>query len=185
VSLLQRHTERADRARRAAAAALAGGDGTDSIGRKDKTDGTGVINEVDAINETDASDGAGVTDATGASGLPASDATGHVSIVTGRPASEWWAAAGAEGKIPVGGRFSIGGQRHFYLETHAAHAAPVEGGGLRVTCGHQNPTLTQVRRRLQGSGGGGKFLFGRGGCSQGSGNRCSQRFMGVGCGNAP
>eukprot|EP00962_Isochrysis_galbana_P012683 scaffold3598_cov73-Isochrysis_galbana.AAC.1 len=118
LSLLQQQTEMAHR-RAARAVAPAGGD------------------------ETDGTDGTDGTDATGGSGLPVTDEAGHASIVVGRPVSEWWGAAEAEGKMLVEGSFGIGGQRHFYLETHAAHAAPVEGGGLRVTCGHQNPALTQ------------------------------------------
>ena len=76
------------------------------------------------------------------------DNTAHNSIVIGRPVSAWWPAARSEGKIAVEGTFSIGGQRHFYLETNTANAVPVEGGGMQITCGHQNPTLTQVTRLL-------------------------------------
>ena len=37
----------------------------------------------------------------------------------------------------------MGGQKHFFLETHAAVAVPTEDGKMVVTCGTQAPTLTQ------------------------------------------
>jgi len=75
---------------------------------------------------------------------PVEEDAHHTSIVVGRTAAAWWPSAAAEGKIPVEGSFSMGGQRHFYLETNTAHAVPTEDGGLVLTCGHQSPSRTQV-----------------------------------------
>ena len=44
----------------------------------------------------------------------------------------------------LSGESTLGGQKHFYMETNAAVAEPTEAGGMVVTCGHQNPGLTQA-----------------------------------------
>ena len=43
----------------------------------------------------------------------------------------------------LGGRFSIGGQEHFYLEGQAALAIPGEAGGMHVYSSTQDPTEVQ------------------------------------------
>jgi xanthine dehydrogenase molybdopterin-binding subunit B len=45
----------------------------------------------------------------------------------------------------VQGTVGLGGQKHFFLETHAAHSAPDEGQRLRITCGTQYPQYTQQK----------------------------------------
>ena len=68
----------------------------------------------------------------------------HWQVVAGRTPSEWRAAAEqAAGATVLSGEVSLGGQKHFYLETHTAYAEPQEDGKIVVTCGNQNPTLTQ------------------------------------------
>jgi xanthine dehydrogenase large subunit len=42
------------------------------------------------------------------------------------------------------GRFSLGGQEHFYLEGQIAYAMPVEDGGVRVHCSTQHPSEMQA-----------------------------------------
>lgn len=46
----------------------------------------------------------------------------------------------------VEGEISMGGQEHFYLETHASLAVPRgEDGEMELFVSTQNPTETQVR----------------------------------------
>ena len=46
----------------------------------------------------------------------------------------------------VNGEFFMGGQEHFYLETHACVVRPTgEDGELEVFCSSQSPTSLQVR----------------------------------------
>lgn len=44
----------------------------------------------------------------------------------------------------LNGRFSLGGQEHFYLEGQIAYAMPVEDGGVRVHCSTQHPSEMQA-----------------------------------------
>ena len=44
----------------------------------------------------------------------------------------------------LSGRFSLGGQEHFYLEGHIAYATPVENAGIRVHCSTQHPSEMQA-----------------------------------------
>ncbi|NBS98506.1 MAG: xanthine dehydrogenase molybdopterin binding subunit, partial [Betaproteobacteria bacterium] len=44
----------------------------------------------------------------------------------------------------LSGRFSLGGQEHFYLEGHIAYATPVEDAGIRVHCSTQHPSEMQA-----------------------------------------
>ena len=64
-------------------------------------------------------------------------------VLQGRRPPEWAAAAAAEGKRVLSGRFNIGGQKHFYMETHACVATPAEDGKLVLVCGTQSPQKTQ------------------------------------------
>jgi xanthine dehydrogenase large subunit len=49
----------------------------------------------------------------------------------------------AECDIIIEGRAESGGQEHLYLETQAAFAVPVEGGGVKVISSTQSPTAVQ------------------------------------------
>ena len=49
----------------------------------------------------------------------------------------------AECDIIVEGRTESGGQEHLYLETQAAYAVPVEGGGVKIVSSTQSPTAVQ------------------------------------------
>lgn len=51
--------------------------------------------------------------------------------------------AWADCAVVVSGRADSGAQEHVYLETQAALAIPVEGGGMRVLSATQSPTATQ------------------------------------------
>lgn len=44
----------------------------------------------------------------------------------------------------LSGRFSLGGQEHFYLEGQIAYATPVEDAGIRVHCSTQHPSEMQA-----------------------------------------
>ncbi|RKH46627.1 xanthine dehydrogenase molybdopterin binding subunit [Corallococcus sicarius] len=44
----------------------------------------------------------------------------------------------------LGGQFEMGGQEHFYLETHAAFAEPGEDGDVTVTSSTQHPSEVQA-----------------------------------------
>lgn len=50
----------------------------------------------------------------------------------------------AEGEKVIEGEVRIGGQEHFYLETHACIVIPGEGEELEVICGTQNVNDIQV-----------------------------------------
>ena len=68
----------------------------------------------------------------------------HWQVVAGRTPAEWRTAAKqATGATVLSGEVSLGGQKHFYLETHTAYAEPQEDGKIVVTCANQNPSLTQ------------------------------------------
>ncbi|KAF0130144.1 MAG: xanthine dehydrogenase large subunit [Bacteroidetes bacterium] len=43
----------------------------------------------------------------------------------------------------LGGQISLGGQEHWYLETHAAYCVPSENGSMSVFASSQNPTEVQ------------------------------------------
>ena len=43
----------------------------------------------------------------------------------------------------ISGRFSVGGQEHFYLEGQISYAAPTENDGMRLWCSTQHPTEMQ------------------------------------------
>ena len=53
------------------------------------------------------------------------------------------AAALASAPHRLQGRFSLGGQEHFYLEGQVSYAIPQEDGGLRVFCSTQHPSEMQ------------------------------------------
>ncbi len=44
----------------------------------------------------------------------------------------------------IEGEAEIGGQLHFYMETHASLAVPKDGEELEVYCSTQSPTSVQV-----------------------------------------
>ena len=44
----------------------------------------------------------------------------------------------------VEGELEIGGQLHFYMETHRCLVVPRDTGELEIFAGAQNPTLAQV-----------------------------------------
>ncbi|XP_067942765.1 xanthine dehydrogenase/oxidase-like [Watersipora subatra] len=44
----------------------------------------------------------------------------------------------------INGEIKIGGQEHFYLETHACLCIPQENGEMEVFCSTQNPKLSQI-----------------------------------------
>jgi xanthine dehydrogenase molybdopterin binding subunit/xanthine dehydrogenase small subunit len=50
----------------------------------------------------------------------------------------------ATAPITLEGEFELGGQEHFYLETHAAWAEPGEDGSVRVTSSTQHPSEVQT-----------------------------------------
>ncbi len=52
-------------------------------------------------------------------------------------------AALSQAPITLSGEFEIGGQEHFYLETHAAWAEPGEGGTMKVVSSTQHPSEVQ------------------------------------------
>ncbi|HEY0794045.1 MAG TPA: xanthine dehydrogenase molybdopterin binding subunit [Chthoniobacterales bacterium] len=54
------------------------------------------------------------------------------------------AAALAAAPRQLGGELEIGGQDHFYLETHAALAEPGEDGAMRVVSSTQHPSEVQL-----------------------------------------
>ena len=68
----------------------------------------------------------------------------HWGFLHGRHPAVWHETAATEGKALLHGTFSAGGQKHFFMETHATIAAPGEDGTMVVTCGMQAPTLTQA-----------------------------------------
>jgi xanthine dehydrogenase large subunit len=53
------------------------------------------------------------------------------------------AAALARAPRRLQGRFSLGGQEHFYLEGQVSYAIPQEDGGLQVHCSTQHPSEMQ------------------------------------------
>jgi xanthine dehydrogenase molybdopterin binding subunit/xanthine dehydrogenase small subunit len=55
-----------------------------------------------------------------------------------------WEGALAQAPLRLDGEFSIGGQEHFYLETHAAWAEAGEGGAVFVSSSTQHPTEIQA-----------------------------------------
>ena len=84
---------------------------------------------------------------TSASSSSSSSADGDGSIVAGVEAScgdveSVLANASTDGLTTVAGRLTLGGQKHFYMETIAAVAVPDEDRRVTVTCG------TQVREDL-------------------------------------
>jgi xanthine dehydrogenase molybdopterin binding subunit/xanthine dehydrogenase small subunit len=50
----------------------------------------------------------------------------------------------AGGALTLEGEFELGGQEHFYLETHAAWAEPGEDGAMLVTSSTQHPSEVQM-----------------------------------------
>lgn len=54
-----------------------------------------------------------------------------------------YAKALADAPLRLQGETEIGGQDHFYLETHVALALPVDGGGLHIHSSTQHPTEVQ------------------------------------------
>ena len=44
----------------------------------------------------------------------------------------------------VEGELEMGGQLHFYMETHRSLVVPRDGGELEIFAGAQNPTSAQV-----------------------------------------
>ena len=49
--------------------------------------------------------------------------------------------------VIVEGRADSGGQEHLYLETQAAFASPLDGGGVRVVASTQSPTVDAAHYR--------------------------------------
>eukprot|EP00965_Chrysotila_dentata_P137360 4543623-Pleurochrysis_carterae.AAC.1 len=85
--------------------------------------------------------------------------------VHGRPPHEWQRTAAAYGPsetvtattdesdrmdaspapaMQLSGSFRFSGQKHFFLETHAAHAIPGEDGKMVVVSANQSPSTTQA-----------------------------------------
>ena len=105
--------------------------------------------------------------------MAADGSTAHYRVLCGRPPAQWLseiesvssgdnraadgvpssaAASACENTssssdsvspILLSGRFHVGAQKHFYMETNAAVATPTAGGGMEVLSSTQNPMLTQ------------------------------------------